>query len=356
MSIGTLDDIITKARKLSGTATDFQLTDAQIIDYVNSFYLYDFPAQFRSLKLKDIYTFNTIRGINVYPFDSEGYTTIQQPVTCAKRPIQLFQSPNNFWGMWYNWQFQQNFAIGTGNIGTTYTGIAQNTPIIRSVNNNPGTIQPLPYPGIPYPASRVQNILITVNNSLGNTLNVTDDGFGNLIGNIDPAGVNTINYETGAISVKFGDGINPISVTAGQSIQLQYIPTNMTIPQGVLFFQNQFTFMPCPDQGYTIEMVAYRQPSQALLKSQEGTEDLTGTPELIEWWECLACGAAKKIYEDRLDTDGIMVMDKMLEERYQVAYTRTYAELGKQQAQTIFRDQLNNNYLLGYGWFGQGGN
>src|SRR6185436_4321405 len=127
MSIGTLRDIITKARKLSGTATDFQLTDNQIIDYINSFYLYDFPAQFRSLKLKDIYTFDTIRGINVYPFDSEGYTTIQQPVTCAKRPIQLFQSPNNFWEMWYNWQFQQNFATGTGNISKTYVGLAQNT-------------------------------------------------------------------------------------------------------------------------------------------------------------------------------------------------------------------------------------
>ena len=351
MAIGTLRDIITKTRKLSGTATDFQLTDSQIIDYINSFYLYDFPSQFRSLKLKDIYTFDTVRGINVYPFNSEGYTTIQQPVTCAKRPIQLFQTPSNFWGMWFNWQFQQNFAIGTGNIGTTYTGTVQSTPIIRSVNNLPGIVTP-----IPYPASRVQNILITVNNSLGNTLNVTDDGFGNLIGDIDPLGTNTINYESGAISVKFGDGTSPIAVTAGAYIQIQYNPTNMAIPQGILFFQNQFTLTPCPDRGYTIEMVCYRQPSQALLKSENDTADFTGVPELIEWWECLACGAAKKIYEDRLDTDGIMVMDKMLEERYQVAYTRTWAELGKQQTSTIFRDQLNGNYQYGYGWFGQGGN
>jgi hypothetical protein len=79
----------------------------------------------------------------------------------------------------------------------------------------------------------------------------------------------------------------------------------------------------------------------------------TGTSELSEWWECLAVGAAKKIFEDRLDSDGVSFMDKVLQERYQVCYTRTYAEIGKQRIPTIFADQLTHNYGQG-GWFGSG--
>jgi hypothetical protein len=78
-----------------------------------------------------------------------------------------------------------------------------------------------------------------------------------------------------------------------------------------------------------------------------------GTPELSEWWECLAIGAAKKIFEDRLDSDGIALMDKMLNERYQICYTRTYAQLGKQRISTIFADQNQFNYGTGFG-FGSG--
>lgn len=351
MSIGTLRDIITKARKLSGTATDLQLTDNQIIDYINSFYLYDFPAQFRSLKLKEQYYFTTKQGQDVYDFDSEGYTTVQAPAYCEQRPIQLSYNPENFWPLWQYWQYTQNVLQGDGTRGP-YSGTVQSVPIIRSHRNDPSAVT--------YPISRVMNILFTMNNTANfTTYNLTDDGNGNLI-TIDIDGVangtpvGTINYQTGAFTFTLPVGY---VVTAGNDIVAEYNPTLMAQPQSILFFQNQFTLRPVPDKGYAISLVAYRKPSQALLGSFEGTLDFDGVPELIEWWECLACGAAKKIYEDRLDTDGIAVMDKMLEERYQVAYTRTWAELGKQQMSTIFRAQLNNTAQAGYGWFGspQGG-
>lgn len=365
MSIATLNDIITKVRRLTGSANDYQLTNAQIIDYINSFYLYDFPAQFRSLKLKDKYVFTTQRGIDTYPFDWEHYTTIQQPAYCAKREIALYYNPWNFWGVWFNWQYQENFALGTGSSVTTYTGTTTATPIIRSYNNNPAVESPLfttnssvtHQPTFPQTnIGRAMNILITANTSYGTSLNVTDDGAGGLIGDIDPAGTNTINYETGAISVKFGDGTNPLAIPANNDITIQYNPASMAIPQSILFFQNQFTLRPVPDRGYTIELVAYRQPSQAILGSENpDSPNLSGTPELLEWWECLAFGAAKKIYEDRLDDDGVALMNRSLEERYQVAYTRTYAELGKQRMSTIFADQLSNNYGASYGWIGSQG-
>ena len=355
MSIATLNDIILKVRRLTGSGTSLQLSDAAIIDYINSFYLYDFPAQFRSLKLKDKYTFNTIQGLDTYPFDSEHYTTVEMPCYCMKREIKLFQDPWSFYGVNFNWQQQENFATGDGT--ATYSGTCSSTPLIASINNNPAvttatsntSVFPTGFPPS-FPQaniSRVQNILITANVAFGSTLNVTDDGAGNLIGDCISG---TINYETGAISLVFTNNI-----PSGNEIQIQYNPVQPSIPLSILFFQNQFTLRPVPDRGYTIELIAYRQPSQALLGSEDpDNPTLTGIPELKEWWELLAYGAAKKVYEDRLDSDGIALMDKGIKERYDVATARTYAQLGKQRISTLFADQLQYNYGSG-GWgFGSG--
>ena len=111
-----------------------------------------------------------------------------------------------------------------------------------------------------------------------------------------------------------------------------------------MFYQNQFTLSPCPDAGYTIELTCYRQPIQALIAA-----DQTGSPELSEWWEILAVGAAKKIFEERLDSDGVVFIDKMLKERYDIIETRTYAQIGQERISTIYTDQLTYNYGSGGG-------
>lgn len=351
------NSLFAKIRRLSASSNNYQLPDfsnpAQpqtvgIADYVDSFYNYDLPAEFRSLKLKDKYTFNTIQGIDTYAFNSEQFTTVEMPCYCAKREIKLFNDPWSFYGVNFNWQNIETFTTSNGSAGP-FTGTCQATPLLRSINNDPTNINGTPnMPGYSqgysgFPSSRVQNVLITTNTATG-TYNVTDDGNGNLIGDVNTMVSNTINYMTGAINVTFA-GIVP----AGNSINIQYNPVVLNIPLSILFFQNQFTLRPVPDQGYTIELVAYRQPTQALLNNSTGL----GTPELSEWWEVCAVGAAKKIYEDRLDFDGVAIMDKMLQERYSIIRTRTYAQLGKQRISTIFSDQLSNDY--GGNGFGIGG-
>lgn len=332
MAVATLEAIRLKVRRLTGTGTSLQLTDSQIDDYINSFYLYDFPSQFRSLKLKDKYTFNTVRGIDTYAFDSQNYTTIEQPVYCMKREIALFNNPWPFFGVNYNWQYQTNFALADGTAGP-YSGYTQSHPIIRSVNNNPANTTQSTPSQIPYPVSRVQNILITANVANGTTYNVTDDGFGNLIGDCISG---TINYDSGFINNLVFIGLVP----ANEKIQIQFNPTQLNIPLSILFFQNQFTLRPVPDRGYTIELIAYRQPSQALFS----TGASQGLPELNEWWETLAFGASKKVYQDRLDMDGVAMMDAFLEQAYSLNMTRTYAQLGKQSISTIYKDQISQNY------------
>lgn len=371
MPIATLSAIFAKIRRLTGSdalqlpnyAVSTDPNSVGLADYINSFYNYDFPAQFRSLKLKDKYTFNTLALIDTYPFNSEQYTTVEMPCYCMKREIALYNDPYSFYGANFNWQEQTNFDYGDGTNGP-YSGYTTSIPILRSVNNNPyvGTVSTPYTPGTPnygtpnvpgvsqgapaYQAGRIQNILITANTATS-TVNVTDDGNGNLIGDLDITQTQgTINYQTGEISgLYFGQNGSSVAIPQGNPIQIQYNGVEPTIPLSILFFQNQFVLRPVPDQGYTIELVAYRQPTQALAQ----TAASAGTPELSEWWECIAFGAAKKIFEDRLDSDGVALMDKSLNEKYQLAYTRTYAQLGKQRVQTIYADQLTNTYGQG-GW------
>lgn len=374
MAIVNRNALFSKIRRLCGEPDPLQLPDfadplnpasVGIADYVDSAYLYDFPAQFRSLKLKDKYTFTTQNGVDTYPFNSELYTTVEMPCYCMKREIMLFNDCWSFYGVNYNWQYQTNFAYGDGSSGP-YSGFTTGSPILRSVNNNPyqGSTTPPYTPGTrnygtpnvvatsqgnpPYQASRVQNILITVNVSNGTTLNVTDDGNGGLIGDVATnQAQGQINYATGEISGLYFSQ----NVPASEAIQIQYNPIQPSIPLSILYFQNQLVLRPVPDRGYTIELTAYRQPSQALTMIADGQ----GSPELSEWWELLAAMAAKKRYQDKLDMDGVAMMDKMIAEQMSVAETRTYAQLGKRRIGTIYSDQLNHNYGSN-GWgFGSGG-
>ena len=235
-------------------------------------------------------------------------------------------------------------------------------PIIRSVNNNP-VVQKVAANESEFPTGyppnfsndpnvgRVQNILISANTAAG-TLHVTDDGAagdtGNLIGDVQAGG--TINYLTGVVSgLNFTVGS---VIPSGTDIKISYNPTNQAIPQAILFWQNNITLRPTPDEGYMVEIVAYRRPSQALLGTGSST-NMAGVPEQWEWWETLAAGAAKKIYEDRQDMEGVQMMDKMLFERYDLNETRTYAQMGKRRIETITSEQLQG---FGGGYFGWGGN
>ena len=436
----TLANAVTKTRKLTGSTNSFRVTDSYIVNQMHSFYAYDLPAKFRSLKLRDIYTFTTNVGQDVYPFNSELYITVDQPCYCAKREIKLFNNPWEFYAANYNWQQFTTFASGYGTTGSQngmitnitqatnavvtspnhglvsgitvilnnvggmidvngnayvitvidannffinvnstsfgaytsggswysspYNGFTTASPLIASVNNDPGT---LTNRNLFFPQSRVQNILITANvigaNGIGMTQNVTDDGQGNLIqifqtsngGNQEYGwtyyrqyasstptmpGNATINYQTGQITgLTFADPI-----PEGTPIQIQYNPKQLSIPLAIMFSQNQFTLAPVPDAGYTIELTCYRQPIQALLEA-----DMSGNPELSEWWEILAVGASKKIFEERLDSDGVMFIDKMLKERYDIIETRTYAQIGQERIKTLYTDQLTENYGSGGG-------
>lgn len=319
MTIATLADIRAKIRKITGSVSSYQLTDASIDDYINSFYTYDLPAQFRSLQLKDVYSFNTVRGISVYDWPGDDDVTLEAPAYLAKREIGLVFNPREFYSLYPCDQYFQTLTQGDGTAGP-YTGTLNSTPIIRSVNNDSTATT--------YPAARVQNLLITANTSIGSTQNVTDTGAGTISGTLAGDGTGTINYSTGAVSVTF-DTVVP----DGEDIVVQYMSQTLARPIALMWYQSQFTLSPPPDKGYTVDVTVYRKPTSVLLASP------ANSPELKEWWELIAFGASKKVYEDRSDDEGVAFCRAMLDERYQVAETRTYTQLGTERTPTIFASQ-----------------
>jgi hypothetical protein len=352
MSVGNLQDIIEKIREVSASGNSNQVTDEKIIKYINSFYLYDLPNEFRNLKLQDVYTFNTIQNVDTYPFDFDHWETIEAPAYCGKILMVLFQDKMSFYNYYSKSQQLQNFAIGDGTAGA-YSFTTQTTPILASVNNNPiadtavssTQIFPAGYP----PAfsepniSRIQNILISANTATG-SLSVTDDGAGNLIGDCLVGG--TIDYQTGNVAnLNFTQ-----AVPAGNNVTIQYLQSVQGQPFSILFYQNQFVLRPVPDQAYTIEISAYRRPSQALLGTTSATSpNLAGRPEQYDWWELIAFGVAKKLYQDRLDDVGVQQMQKYYDEKLSDCNTRTYAQLSKRQSNTMFRDETKNQIGQTYG-------
>jgi hypothetical protein len=331
MTVATLQDIIDKVRKLTGSANPLVLTDDQIKDYINSFYLYDLPAEFRSLQLKDVYTFTTERGVATYPWDSETHLSIEPPVYLNKREIALFFNEREFYGFVPGDMYTQTIDQGDGTTGP-YTATLQNTPIVPSVNNNPATAG--------YPASRVLNFFIGANSSFGSSQSVSDISSG-ATGTLTGDGTGSINYSTGALSVTFTS-----AVPSGEDINVNYLSQKITRPIAILFMQNQLTLSPPPDQPYVVEITVYRQPTDVLLQSS------ANSPELKEWWELIAAGAAKKVFEDRADDDGVAQMMRMMDARYAVATTRTYVQIGNERIPTIFSSQTpNNTYNSGFmGW------
>lgn len=350
MTVGILQDIIEKVRQLAALGNTDQSTDQKIVKYINSYYLYDFPDDLRILKLQDVYTFNTIQGIDTYPFDFDNWSSVSGPAYCDKLQVAFLQDPQQFFGYYYSVQQRETFASGDGGAGV-YSGTTQSMPMLRSVYNNPMTDTQTAPTGI-FPAgypplfadpniSRIQNILISANTSTG-SLAVTDDGAGNLIGDCLAGG--TINYQTGVISnLTFTS-----TVPSGNDIEISYIPVELATPFSILFYQNQFRLQPVPDKAYTIEITAYREPSKALLGTTSSTEfDLAGRPELFGWWELIAFGVAKKFYQDRLDMDGVQMMESFLQEQISQARTRTYSQLGNRSMSTIYRGETEQNENFG---------
>lgn len=309
-TLSTLDRIRIKIRRLTRSPSSSQITDEQIDEYVNAFTLYDFPEELRTNYLRKTFTFYTSPYIDVYEnsttpgddfynFKNE-YTSLHGPVYVAGYQAFFSQSRQQFFDYWPREVEIKQVATGDG-VTTTFNGTLSSTPVLRG------------------------NVLFSSIDTANNALEAHDDG-GSLVGTVTAPG--TIDYVTGAYSFDFTS-----APKAGQDINAQVVSYEAARPTSVLFYENKLTLRPVPDQPYKVDIEAYVRPTELLNSSD--------MPDISQWWQYIALGAAKKIFEDRMDTESIQAIIPELKNQETLVLRRTIMQLSNERVSTIYDGQTD---------------
>lgn len=343
----TLADIRTKVRKITARPSAVQISDAEIDKYINTFYVYDMPEHLKMESLRYNYQFTTTANIPVYDLPTGTYLTSMPPVYIGGYQSYMTQSRENFFRINPALNYmQQSVYTGDGTDGSTgsYSGqFLTATPIVPGFKPNPpGAYTAWASSNDMAAAYLNWNVLVSAlgtpdaTSGIAPSITLVDDGLGNLFSpddtSINPANSRgSINYMTGAIDID----LFPTTIPSGNPINVQYVPYVANRPQSVVFFQDQFILYPIPDQAYTISFEAYKLPTEFLASDTLGVS----TPQLKEWWQLLAYGAADKIFSDNADIENMMKFRPLLDEQMNLCLRRTIVQQTSERTSTIYTEQ-----------------
>lgn len=315
----TLEKIIIKVRRLTRSPSVNQLTDTNIKDYVNTFILYDFPEHVRELTLKRRLTFFCDPYIDTYDTNTTNlndplynfknrYIQVGTPIYIAGNLCRFSQDETQFYSLFPKRQVTELVGTGDGNPVTVYQGTLTNIPVNRN--------------------SVLFSSIDPANNAATLIDNPTSHTSGNLIVPNNAAVVyGTINYITGVYIFFF-----PAGAKLGTNIYCQaysYVPGT---PTDILYYENKFVLRPIPDQPYRIEMAAYIRPTELLAVGE--------MPDLCQWWQYIAFGAAKKIFEDRMDLESVSLILPEFKEQESLLMRRTIQQQSGSRVPTIYSEGL----------------
>jgi hypothetical protein len=331
----TLTAIQQKVRRLTRSPSPAQLSDIDLNNYINTFVVYDFPEQLRTFQLRQPFNFWCNPFQDVYLTDTSlpttdplynfqnRYITVHPPVYIAGYQALYTQSRTQFFGIY-------PFVNSISSIGQTGDGVT--TAFSGSIQNSNGA-----------PALQGNVLFSSVNSSsqglaLVDIANAPFDGTGILVVPGTTAPLGTINYITGAFTLNF-----PTAPAAQAPINSQVYIYQPAIPIAMLYYNNQFTLRPVPDQPYQINFEVYARPTYLMSEAS--------TPALEELWQYIAYGAAKKIFEDRMDMDSVNLIMPEFKTQEVLCLRRTIVQNTNERTATIYTETSS----WGYGSWGQGG-
>ncbi len=317
-------------RRMSARYTPQQMSDTQIDNYINLYYTLHFPEQFRNLKLNKPYSFLTVPNVDTYQFPYESGISLTQggspapgnfqlspPVYCQGYLLRYSQDKTTFYNRWPKLSVNQQVGTGLGTSGP-YTGTIPPFPFLRAQLDIFGNVTEAA-------------VIISAQNSTGFLYTLTDAPTpnsalptGNLVES-DGTVVGTVNYLTGVYNFTVS---NSATIPSGCVINASVVPYQASRPTDVIFYNQQITFRPVPLDIYQVEFQVSQQPTDLIAD--------TDAPELDEWYLLICSGAAKLIYTDFPDPEGMAYIMPIYQEQIQMAQRRTLRQLGTQRAQTIF--------------------
>lgn len=330
----SLDMMTNTIRRMTARYTASQMTDAQIHNYINLFYTLHFPEQFKNIKLTKPYVFTTVPNVDTYDFVYEngiqtnpagnavpGNIQISPPVYCQGYILRYYQDKTTFYNRWPNLSVNQQIGTGGKGADVPYTGRIPSTPFYRAQLDIFGNVTE--------PAVTISAFDNSGGVKSGFTYVLTDvpqpnSDVGNLVDNQNNT-VGTVNYLNGIFNFTVA---NSAVIPASATIYAAVVPYQPSRPTDVLFYNQQIIFRPCPMQVYQVEFQISQQPTQLIANND--------APELNEWYLFICAGAAKLIYTDFPDEEGMNYVMPIWQEQLQLAQRRTLKQLSTQRASTIF--------------------
>lgn len=344
MSDSTLNAIRIKVRRLTRSPSTAQLSNDDLDQYINTAILYDFPSNLRLFSLRSTLTFYTQPGVDVYktnntdPLDplfnfKNKYIAVHPPVFISGIAASYTQWRDIFFGLWPQTnQVQDTLINGDGTQGP-FDGVLNNfSQFPNPTGPNTGAIQQ-------------NSVIFTVNDTVGTAMIVIDYPEFNTSGrlglpNQPPDTPSTtygfINYQTGAFTVSFP---NTTMNSVANPLIAEYIPYVPGKPISVLYYDNQFTLRPIPDKAYPVQIEVDIRPTELL-----GVEDV---PQIEQWWQFIAYMAAKKIFEDRMDTDSVQQILPEFRNQLNFVNRTSLTQQANERTNTIYT--IGKSY--GWGWY-----
>jgi len=337
-TLSTLEQIRTKVRRLTRSPSTTQLSTSDIDIYVNNFVLYDFPETLRTFDLRTKLTFFTSPFIDTYQTNTVNvddplynfknkYTTVHSPAYVAGYQTMFSQSQEQFYNAYPNLNNMERVGTGDG-VTQIFNGTLAAKPIV------PGEVS---FTTIASNGTKIVFIdeqdVDPLTGNLLPTGTLTQD-------NIPGLGSGAINYVTGVWN--FVTSVAPDCPGLGQPIYCQAVPYVAARPMSILYFQDKFIIRPIPDMPYRIEMEAFIRPTELL--------NATDIPEMSQWWQYIAYGAAKKVFEDRMDMDSLQLIIPEYKHQERLINRKTIVQQSNERTSTIFTEQGNG--ITGGGWGG----
>lgn len=358
----TLQAIQTKVRRLTRSPSTSQLTDSDLQNYINTFVVYDFPEHLRMFNLRTTYTFVCNPYQDQYPTDVDsfaGVTTnplydfqnkfisVHNPVFIAGYNSFYTQSREQFYGIYpFTNSIQSTQIMGngitqsfSGNLQTLLGAVGAGAVLLKNnvlftsidVNGNGVSLADVPLVSLVTGNQTVEGNLYTPQ---------TQPAIPPTTADFDAT--NFINYVTGQFVITF-----QTPPAANQPIMIQSVPTAVALPQALLYYNNTFYLRPVPDQPYNINFEAYARPTYLM--------ETTSNPQLNEWWQYIAYGATKKIFEDRMDMESVQMIMPEFKKQEALCLRRTLVQYSNERTATIYTEQTNtepgNGFGLGGGQF-----
>lgn len=330
MANSTLEAIKIKVRRITRSPSYSQLTDADLEEYINTFILYDLPENLRLFNLRTTLTFYTQPFVDTYATNN----IPNDPLNNFKNKYIAVHPPLFIAGIQcYYTQYRDVF----------YGYYPQTNTIADTQLRGDGTPGPFIGTALAHPMMQ-NNVIFTCLDVAGAGMILVDYPVSNELGALGIPGVpevlpspyGQVDYVTGAFTVVF-----PNNTQVNAPIYAENIAYQPGKPLAMLFYDNTFTIRPVPDKVYPVQIEVDIRPTELIINTQ--------IPELEQWWQYLAIGAAKKIFEDKMDMESVQMIMPMFKEQENLVQRNTLTTAANERTVTVYTQGKN------YGWPYMGG-